>query len=191
MTLKGAPGGTIPFLVVDGICGPKTNAAIARFQQIQLKIFDGLVEPNKKTIVRLNEIIGPVSDADLIIRVRLAVPIVGLAISAALRNLQAVIANGPAATGPAAVGADRLNRHFRINTLSPSEQSDARIDLFGTYTRLNAVINEGLKTDEIKTALARFQALPYASTPQEFEAFLKDQLPKWASMVKLAGAKGE
>jgi tripartite-type tricarboxylate transporter receptor subunit TctC len=57
--------------------------------------------------------------------------------------------------------------------------------------RLNAVINEGLKTDEIKTALARFQALPYASTPQEFEAFLKDQLPKWASMVKLAGAKGE
>ena len=57
--------------------------------------------------------------------------------------------------------------------------------------KLNAVINDGLKTDEIKTALARFQALPKASTPQEFEAFLKDQLPKWASMVKLAGAKGE
>ena len=57
--------------------------------------------------------------------------------------------------------------------------------------RLNAVINEGLKTDEIKTALARFQALPKASSPQEFEAFLKDQLPKWASMVKIAGAKGE
>jgi peptidoglycan hydrolase-like protein with peptidoglycan-binding domain len=100
VTLKGAAGGTIPFLVVDGICGPKTNAAIARFQQVQLKIFDGLVEPNKKTIVRLNEIVGPVSDADLILRVKLAVPLVGLAISAALRNLQAVIANGPAATGP-------------------------------------------------------------------------------------------
>ena len=57
--------------------------------------------------------------------------------------------------------------------------------------RLNAVINDGLKTPEIKTALARFHALPKASTPQEFEAFLKDQLPKWASMVKLAGAKGE
>ena len=58
-------------------------------------------------------------------------------------------------------------------------------------TKLNAVINDGLKTTEIKTALTRFQALPYASTPQEFETFLKDQLPKWASMVKLAGAKGE
>ena len=57
--------------------------------------------------------------------------------------------------------------------------------------KLNAVINDGLKTDEIKTALARFHALPKASSPQEFEAFLKDQLPKWASMVKLAGAKGE
>jgi len=58
-------------------------------------------------------------------------------------------------------------------------------------TKLNTVINDGLKTEEIKTALARFHALPKASTPQEFEAFLKDQLPKWASMVKLAGAKSE
>ncbi len=57
--------------------------------------------------------------------------------------------------------------------------------------RLNAVINDGLKSVEIKTALARFHALPKASSPQEFETFLKDQLPKWASMVKLAGAKGE
>ena len=57
--------------------------------------------------------------------------------------------------------------------------------------KLNAVINEGLKTPEITTALTRFQALPKASTPQAFDAFLKDQLPKWASMVKLAGAKGE
>ena len=57
--------------------------------------------------------------------------------------------------------------------------------------KLNTVINNGLKTDEIKTALTRFHALPKTSSPQEFEAFLKDQLPKWASMVKLAGAKGE
>jgi tripartite-type tricarboxylate transporter receptor subunit TctC len=57
--------------------------------------------------------------------------------------------------------------------------------------RLNAVINDGLKTDEIKTALTRFHALPKASTPQGFETFLREQLPKWASMVKLAGAKGE
>src|SRR4051794_32838206 len=58
-------------------------------------------------------------------------------------------------------------------------------------TRLNAVINDGLKTEEIKTALTRFHALPKAGTPREFDAFLKDQLPIWAAMVKLAGAKGE
>jgi tripartite-type tricarboxylate transporter receptor subunit TctC len=48
-----------------------------------------------------------------------------------------------------------------------------------------------LAADEIKAALKRFQALPKASTPQEFEAFLTNQLPVWASMVKLAGAKAE
>ena len=57
--------------------------------------------------------------------------------------------------------------------------------------KLNAAINEGLKTDEIKAALAKFSALPKAGSPQDFEAFLREQLPKWASMVKLAGAKGE
>ncbi len=57
--------------------------------------------------------------------------------------------------------------------------------------RLNAVINEALRTPETKASLARFQALPKVSTPQEFESFLKEQLPKWAEMVKLAGAKGE
>jgi tripartite-type tricarboxylate transporter receptor subunit TctC len=57
--------------------------------------------------------------------------------------------------------------------------------------KLNAVINEGLKTEEIKTALARFQALPKGGSPQEFDTFLREQLPKWAEMVKLAGAKAE
>ncbi|MBX9842557.1 MAG: tripartite tricarboxylate transporter substrate binding protein [Xanthobacteraceae bacterium] len=57
--------------------------------------------------------------------------------------------------------------------------------------RLNAAINEGLKTEEIKAALTKFSALPKAGSPQEFDAFLREQLPKWASMVKLAGAKGE
>ena len=57
--------------------------------------------------------------------------------------------------------------------------------------KLNAAINEGLKTEEIKAALTKFSALPKAGTPQDFDAFLREQLPKWASMVKLASAKGE
>ncbi len=57
--------------------------------------------------------------------------------------------------------------------------------------KLNAAINEGLKTAEIKAALARFSALPKPGTPQDFDAFLKQQLPIWASLVKLAGVKTE
>ncbi|WP_198164506.1 Bug family tripartite tricarboxylate transporter substrate binding protein [Rhodoplanes sp. Z2-YC6860] len=57
--------------------------------------------------------------------------------------------------------------------------------------KLNAAINEGLRTPETKTALSHFSALPKASSPAEFDAFLRDQLTKWAAMVKLAGAKGE
>jgi peptidoglycan hydrolase-like protein with peptidoglycan-binding domain len=140
VTVKGENGGPMPFLAVDGICGPKTNAAISRFQQVQLKIFDGVIEPNKKTIIRLNEIIDPVSDEDLKTRLQLTLPIVSQAIAAALRNLQAVITSGPATTGPAATAADRLNRHFRLDTLLPAQQSAARIDLFGSYTRFNTVI---------------------------------------------------
>jgi peptidoglycan hydrolase-like protein with peptidoglycan-binding domain len=90
----------MPFFAVDGICGPKTNAAIARFQQAQLKICDGVIEPNKKTILKLNEILEPVSDEDLKAKVRLALPIVGRVIASALRNLPAVIASGPGAAGP-------------------------------------------------------------------------------------------
>jgi tripartite-type tricarboxylate transporter receptor subunit TctC len=57
--------------------------------------------------------------------------------------------------------------------------------------KLNAAINEGLKTNEIKAALTKFSALPKAGTPADFDKFLREQQPKWASMVKLAGAKVE
>jgi tripartite-type tricarboxylate transporter receptor subunit TctC len=57
--------------------------------------------------------------------------------------------------------------------------------------KLNAAINEGLKTNEIKAALARFSALPKPGTPADFDKFLREQQPKWAAMVKLAGAKVE
>ncbi len=52
-------GGPMPRLAEDGLIGPKTNAAIRRFQQVQLgTIFtpDSRVDANGRTLKRLNHI---------------------------------------------------------------------------------------------------------------------------------------
>jgi len=58
--VSAAQGGASPPLEVDGKCGPKTREAI---QVFQLKHFgwkgaDGLIEPGKQTLAKLNEILG-------------------------------------------------------------------------------------------------------------------------------------
>jgi tripartite-type tricarboxylate transporter receptor subunit TctC len=58
-------------------------------------------------------------------------------------------------------------------------------------TRLNTVINEGLKSPETNTALGRLNAIAKIGTPEEFATFLAGEVPKWAALVKLAGAKAE
>jgi tripartite-type tricarboxylate transporter receptor subunit TctC len=57
--------------------------------------------------------------------------------------------------------------------------------------KLNTVINEGLKSPETKTALARLNAIAKIGTPEDFSTFLAGEVPKWAALVKLAGAKAE
>ena len=56
---------------------------------------------------------------------------------------------------------------------------------------LNRAINEGLQSPEMKENLARFSAIAKAGTPQDFAAFMRSELPKWAELVKLAGATAE
>jgi len=52
VALQGEPGGPIPFLKVDGIKGPKTQAAILDFQRKQVKDInaDGLIEPDGQDV---------------------------------------------------------------------------------------------------------------------------------------------
>src|SRR5262252_86376 len=93
VTVKGVVGGPMPFLVVDGIKGPKTQKAITDFQRAQVQGInpDGLVEPGKQTILRLNEIVAPLSKVDLNARLAAALPLVRAGLAAAVRNLTAVI----------------------------------------------------------------------------------------------------
>lgn len=143
VTVQGVAGGPIPFLQVDGIKGPKTQAAILNFQRTQVKTInaDGLVEPGKQTILRLNAIVAPISKFDLNAKLAASLPLVRAALAAAVRNLTAIITSGPGPTGPAAVAQDRLNRHFRLNTLDASGQSEARVTLFETYSEMALVVN--------------------------------------------------
>ena len=78
VTVMGVVGGPMPFLAVDGIKGPKTQAAILNFQRVQVKSInaDGLVEPGKQTILRLNEIVAPVSKFDLNAKLAASLPLV-------------------------------------------------------------------------------------------------------------------
>jgi len=57
--------------------------------------------------------------------------------------------------------------------------------------KLNGAINEGLRSEPSKAVLAKFSAIPAPGTPQDFAAFLATEVPRWAALVKLAGAKAE
>ena len=55
--------------------------------------------------------------------------------------------------------------------------------------QLNAAINDGLKSQAAQDNLAKFSAIAKLGTPEDFKNFLAEQTQKWASIVKLAGAR--
>jgi tripartite-type tricarboxylate transporter receptor subunit TctC len=56
---------------------------------------------------------------------------------------------------------------------------------------LNHAINEGLVTAEAKAGLARFSAVANTGSPRAFADFIGRELPRWAAIVKLSGARIE
>jgi tripartite-type tricarboxylate transporter receptor subunit TctC len=67
--------------------------------------------------------------------------------------------------------------------VAPADTPQAIID------RLNGAINEGLRSAETAANLARFSAIAKVGSPQDFAAFLAAEMPKWAEIVRLAGAR--
>jgi tripartite-type tricarboxylate transporter receptor subunit TctC len=57
--------------------------------------------------------------------------------------------------------------------------------------KLNATINEGLTSPEIKAALANLGLEPKPLSPQAFAAFVAAEAAKWAEVVKANGIKVE
>ncbi len=57
--------------------------------------------------------------------------------------------------------------------------------------RLNAVINESLGSAEMKASLDKLGLEPVIQTPEEFGKFVRDEVPRWAEIVKVSGVKGD
>jgi tripartite-type tricarboxylate transporter receptor subunit TctC len=57
--------------------------------------------------------------------------------------------------------------------------------------RLNAELNAGLNSPEMKERFKSLAALSRPGTPEDFRAFIVSEIPKWQAMAKLAGIKAE
>jgi tripartite-type tricarboxylate transporter receptor subunit TctC len=55
--------------------------------------------------------------------------------------------------------------------------------------RLNAALNDGLRTDEIRNTITRLGAVTNPGTPAEFGAFIAAQFEKWKAVAKTANVK--
>jgi tripartite-type tricarboxylate transporter receptor subunit TctC len=56
-------------------------------------------------------------------------------------------------------------------------------------TFLNTNINKVLNNSEVKAAWLKQGAVPLVKTPEEFDAYLRKDIEKWANVVKVSGAK--
>jgi tripartite-type tricarboxylate transporter receptor subunit TctC len=54
---------------------------------------------------------------------------------------------------------------------------------------LNTAINKVIQLPDVKAAWLKQGAIPLVKTPAEFDAFLHQDIEKWARVVKVSGAK--
>ena len=57
--------------------------------------------------------------------------------------------------------------------------------------RLNAVLNDGLRSPAIQARFAELGIVPVLTTPVEFDASLATQTEKWARVIRAANIKPE
>jgi tripartite-type tricarboxylate transporter receptor subunit TctC len=55
--------------------------------------------------------------------------------------------------------------------------------------KINAAINAGLLSPEIKASFAKFNAQAKVGSPQDFAAFIAVEAPRWAALVRASGTK--
>lgn len=141
--IKTSQGGPAKALVVDGLCGPKTNKAIWDFQfhHFKFKGADGVIEPSKQSIQRINQIlfstlpVDPNTNAEIRLKVVQHLNLVGRATHAAQTNaLLATSPKGAIDLGQSTAN-DRLDRHFGLKTLSAGARTTAIRSIAEVYNK--------------------------------------------------------
>ena len=82
-------------------------------------------------------------------------------------------------------GVPTLQATFWSGILAPAATPKSIVD------KLNAAINEILRSKEIETILARLSAKPKIGSPQDFAAFVAAESQKWTAVVNAAGIKAD
>jgi len=78
-----------------------------------------------------------------------------------------------------------LSLGFWVGLWAPAGTPEAIV------TKLNAETTAALRSDEMVASMQRLGIAPSPGSPQEFAAFLADEAPKWANIVKESGVKVE
>ena len=103
-------------------------------------------------------------------------------------------------TALAVIGAQRWSELPEVPTLVEAGYLDVPYDtLFGVVApagtpaavidKLNGVINDGLKSAEMRASFAQLGIEPIVTSPQEFAAIIAQEVPKWAQVVRITGVK--
>jgi tripartite-type tricarboxylate transporter receptor subunit TctC len=82
-------------------------------------------------------------------------------------------------------GAPELALTYWMGLLAPAGTPPALI------ARINAEINEGLKSDEVKASMAKLGFEPGSGAPRDFAAFLAEEARRWAPIAKVGNIAAE
>jgi tripartite-type tricarboxylate transporter receptor subunit TctC len=57
--------------------------------------------------------------------------------------------------------------------------------------KINADMAKALQTPELKAKMAEIALTPVGNSPEEFDAFIRAEIPKWEKVVKVSGATAD
>ena len=146
--IKPQQGGPATPLKVDGKCGPKTNQAI---QSFQLKQFDwpgtdGLIEPGKQTIARINQIlfsnqpVDPNEHANIKVKMVSHMGLVSRSIHAAQATLMMALSPPGGLDLGRTPANDKIDRHFATGNLQQGAREQTIRNILGVFNMFANVL---------------------------------------------------